>query len=140
MLKLVHKRVKVTSLILEILQSYYSIASREGIEALKTIYRMCHECIMFYCFSLDLFNCFCGISRQTLILINYEFFLFYRMVGIYKINQCQDCSICLTTSRSCGNISCFEQKYQSDERTLEVSFETIKCSVAMFDFLGLISV
>ena len=36
---------------------------KEAIETLRTMFKMAHECLMFYCFSLDFFVCFCGISR-----------------------------------------------------------------------------
>ena len=42
-----------------------------GIETLTNIFKKPHECLMFYCFSLDLF---CGISRQTV--ISYGFLCF----------------------------------------------------------------
>ena len=47
---------------------------REGIETLRTMFIMPHECIMFYC--LDFYCCFSCISRQTVILINYRFLSF----------------------------------------------------------------
>ena len=44
---------KVILLILEILQNFCGIESKEGIETLRTMFRMAHECLMFYCFNLD---------------------------------------------------------------------------------------
>ena len=37
----------------------------------------------------------------------------------------------IVTSRSCGNISCFDQKYQPDKITLHVSVLIIKYLVAL---------
>ena len=44
--------------ILEIMQNYCSIESREGIETLNSIFRLPHECLMFYCFIQISFCCF----------------------------------------------------------------------------------
>ena len=44
---------KVILLIMEILRNYCSIELREGIETLINIFRMLIECLIFYCFSLN---------------------------------------------------------------------------------------
>ena len=46
---------KLILIILEILCKYYGIESREGIETLRTMFRMPHNCLIFYCLSLDFF-------------------------------------------------------------------------------------
>ena len=51
--------------------------------------------------------------------------MFYRMVGTCKISVAVQFSM-LATSRSCGNIRCFDQNYQPGEITLQVSVLIIK--------------
>ena len=41
-------------------------------ETLRNMFRMPNDCFIFYCLSLDFF---CGISRQTITLISYGFFV-----------------------------------------------------------------
>ena len=54
-----------------------SVEFREGIETLRTTFRIHHECFIFYYFSLIfVVVVFCGISRKTLILICYDFLCF----------------------------------------------------------------
>ena len=43
--------------------------------------------------------------------------MFYRMVGACKISVAALFNM-LTTNKSCGNIRCFDQKYQSSKITL----------------------
>ena len=55
----IRKKTKIEILIiLEILWNYYGVKSREGIETLKTMFRMPHDCLIFYCLSLDFFVVF----------------------------------------------------------------------------------
>ena len=49
----------VILIILEILQNYYGIESREGIETLRTMFRMPHDCLILYYLSLDYFLWYC---------------------------------------------------------------------------------
>ena len=63
--KMMQNWQKVILLILEILYNFYGIESKEGIETLRkegietlrTIFTMAHECLIFYCFILNFFNC-----------------------------------------------------------------------------------
>ena len=65
---------------------------------------------MIYCFSLGFLFCFCGISRQTKILINYSFLCF--TTWLVNINNSRAAVFnMLATSKSCENI-CFFNKYQ----------------------------
>ena len=54
--------------------------------------------------------------------------MFYSMVGICKITQWQHRSI----NRSCGNTRCFDQNYQPDKITLQVSVLLDKVTCAVF--------
>ena len=96
---------------------------REGTENLRTKIRM-----VFYCFSLDFFGCFCGISRQTVILI-----AFY--VLQYGWDMQNNSVVALlnmfVTSRSCGNLRCFDQNYQPVKVILQVSVLIITYLVAV---------
>ena len=56
--------------------------------------------------------------------------MFYRMVGTCKISVAALFSM-LATSRSCGNIHCFDQNYQPGKINLQVSVLIIKYLVAM---------
>ena len=56
--------------------------------------------------------------------------MFYRMVGTCKISVAELFNM-LATSRSCGNIRCFDQNYQPGKITLQVSVLIIKYLVAM---------
>ena len=58
--KIIQDWEKVILIILEILWNYYGIESREGIETLRTMFRMPHDCLIFYCLSLDFFVVFQG--------------------------------------------------------------------------------
>ena len=69
--KIIQNWKKVILKILEILWNYYRIECRERIAALRTMFRMPHGCLIFY-FILDFF---CGISRQTAMLISYDFYV-----------------------------------------------------------------
>ena len=60
--KMIQNWEKVILIILEILWNYYGIESREGTETLRNMFRMPHDCLIFYCLSLDFF--FFGIFLQ----------------------------------------------------------------------------
>ena len=75
--------LEVILLTLEILQNYYNIELWVGLETLRTIFRISHECLRTYCFSSDRFCCFCGISRQPVMFISYGY------LCICKITHCQ---------------------------------------------------
>ena len=100
--KMIQNLEKVILLILEILQNYYSTESREGIETLRTMFRIPHEYLMLYCFTSDFF--FFGISRQTVIM---AFCILEH--GWYMLNNSVAAVfIVLATNRSCGNICYFD--------------------------------
>ena len=69
MQKIIQNWENVILISLKILWNYYGIDSREGIETLRTMFRMPYDYPIFYCLSLYLG----GISRQTVILISYGF-------------------------------------------------------------------
>ena len=52
MQKITQNWKKVILIILEILEKFYDIELREGIEALRTMFGIAHKCLMFYCFIL----------------------------------------------------------------------------------------
>ena len=52
------------------------------------------------------------------------------MVGIFKVALPALFNM-LATSRSCGNICCFDQNYQPGKITLQDSVFIIKCLVAV---------
>ena len=56
--------------------------------------------------------------------------MLYSMVGICKVALAA-LFIMLATSRSCGNICCFDQNYQPGKITLQNSVIIIKCLVAV---------
>ena len=43
---------RVVLLFLEILQIFFGVELREGIETLRTIFRIPYKCVIFYCFNL----------------------------------------------------------------------------------------
>ena len=55
--------------------------------------------------------------------------MFYSMFGIYKVTLAALFNM-LATSRSCGNICCFDQNYQPGKITLQDSVLIIKYLVA----------
>ena len=71
--KIIQNWEKLFSIIFEILWNYYGIGSQDGKESLRTMFRMPHDCLIFYCLSLDFLR---GLSRQTTILISYGFLCF----------------------------------------------------------------
>ena len=87
---------------------------------------------MIYCFIVDFFSFFvCGISN-TLILIIYSFFMFYSMVDKFMTQwPVAEVFSILAITRSCGNIHCYYQHYQTDKITLHFSVLMIKYLVAM---------
>ena len=101
---------------------------REGTENLRTKIRM-----VFYCFSLDFFGCFCGISRQTVILTNYSLLCFTAWLGFVKqLSSSTVEYVCnKEASRSCGNIRSFDQNYQPVKVILQVSVLIITYLVAV---------
>ena len=56
--------------------------------------------------------------------------MFYRMVDTCKISAAELFNM-LATSRSCGNIRCFDQNYQPGKIALQVSVLIIKYLVAV---------
>ena len=120
---------KVILLILDILYNFYDIESKEGVETLRNMFRMAHECLVFYSFSLDFFVCLFLLYFQ----VNCNqlwLFMCYSMVGICKITKWHHCSICWH-HRSCGNMDCFDQKYQPGKITFLVWILIIKYLVAV---------
>ena len=69
---------------------------------MKTSFRIPHDIL----FQIRLFLFFCGVSRQTVILFSYGFFMFYSMVVKYKNSWAAIINM-LATSKSCGNICLF---------------------------------
>ena len=98
-----HPKVgKVALLIQEIMQTYYSIESREETTILKSSFTMPHD--MFFSGYIFLF-CFCDISRQAVMLISYSFLCF--TAWLVNINNSEAAVFkTLAPSKSCGNI-CF---------------------------------
>ena len=121
MQKTIQNWEKVILIILEILWNYCDIQSREGIETLRTMFRLLLDCFIFYCLSLDFV---CGISKQTAILISYGFYALQH--GWYIQNNAVAALFnMLAASRSYGNI-CFDQNYQAGKITLQHSVLIIK--------------
>ena len=80
-----------------VLWNYSCKESRDGIKTLKPIFRVPHESPMVYCFSLDFFGTFFGflVFQEKSWFELVMFFMFYSMIGKFKITQWQHCWICL---------------------------------------------
>ena len=70
------------------LVDYYGIEPREGTETLRSMFRMPHDCLIFYCLSVDFLCC---ISRQTAILISCGFLCFTAWLICAKYQCCLIC-------------------------------------------------
>ena len=65
------KKWEKVILIIRPIMTYYGIESREGKETLKTMFRMLHNCLIFYCLSLDFFVVFYDKLQYWLIMAFY---------------------------------------------------------------------
>ena len=69
--KIIQNWEKQILIILEILWNYCGIESREGVETLRTMFRMPHGCLIFYCLSLDFFVVFQDKLQYQLVMAFY---------------------------------------------------------------------
>ena len=118
---------KMVLIILEILWNYYDIESREGIETLRTMFRMPHDYLISYCLNLNfVFVAFQDKLQHSLVMA------FYALQHAWYIQNNSVTALfnMLETSSSCGNI-CFDQNYQPGKITLKDSVIIIKYLVAV---------
>ena len=87
----------------------------------RNMFRIPHNCLICYCLSVYLlwyFNTNCNIDLLWI-------FMLCNMVGIFKVALAALFNM-LPTSRSCGNICCFNQNYQAGKIILQDSVIIIK--------------